>query len=93
MATKVEIESVGNEVPLDRILNAIKNSRMGQMLDADLHREFQDINPKERASIINSLIDSNEIELLLDGEMVSYQYKKQIVIPKEVHEYEESVYR
>ena len=41
VVTKVEIESVGNEVPLDRILNAIKNSRMGQMPDADLHREFQ----------------------------------------------------
>ena len=53
----------------------------------------KDINSKERASIINSLIDSNEIELLLDGEMVSYQFKKQVIIPKEVHDYEESVYR
>jgi len=39
------------------------------------------------------MVDDNEIELALEGDVPIYVHKKHIAVPKEVEEFEEPIYR
>ena len=51
------------------------------------------MNKRKRTKLLNDMVDDNEIELALEGDVPIYVHKKHITVPKEVEEFEEPIYR
>lgn len=51
------------------------------------------MNKRKRTKVLNDMVDDNEIELALEGDVPIYVHKKHIAVPKEVEEFEEPIYR
>ena len=87
----VKQEVVGD--PLEVILGHIRRAPGGQITDDLLGSQCTEISPKDRVIIVNRLLENNQIELKQVGDKTAYQYKKEVIIPKEVQPVEEAVYR
>lgn len=79
--------------PLDRILGEIKGAPRGILTDDQLSQQYPDINPRDRASVINTLVEQSKIEIQTVGDKIAYQFKKEVTIPSNVEPHEEAVYR
>lgn len=51
------------------------------------------MNKRKRTKLLNDMVDDNQIELALEGDVPIYVHKKHITVPKEVEEFEEPIYR
>ena len=51
------------------------------------------MNKRRRTKLLNDMVDDNQIELALEGDVPIYVHKKHITVPKEVEEFEEPIYR
>ena len=87
----VKREMIGD--PLEVILNHIRKAPGGQITDDVLGTQCSEISPKDRVIVVNRLLENNQIELKQVGDKTAYQYKKEVIIPKEVQPVEEAVYR
>lgn len=87
----VKREMIGD--PLEVILKHIRKAPGGQITDDVLGTQCSEISPKDRVTVVNRLLENNQIELKQVGDKTAYQYKKEVIIPKEVQPVEEAVYR
>jgi len=74
------------------ILDSIIRSG-GRLSEPDMAKQFKDMNKRKRTKLLNDMVDDNEIELALEGDVPIYVHKKHITVPKEVEEFEEPIYR
>jgi len=91
-AIKEEIVDQGFRSDRQALLAAIIRVG-GRMSEPDMAKEFKDMNKRKRTKVLNDMVDDNEIELALEGDVPIYVHKKHIAVPKEVEEFEEPIYR
>ena len=79
--------------PVDRILNQISSAPRGRVTEDQLAELCPEVSARDRAGVINILSEQNKIDLIVVGDKLVYQFKKEVSIPNNVEPHEEAVYR